>query len=239
MRQTDGYTDYDDRRSEIETYFDRTAVDAWSKLTSDAPVSRIRRTVRAGRDEMRRTLLSWLPDDLHGLRILDAGCGTGALAVDMATRGASVLAVDLSPTLIELAKERLPSNIGDGQIEFVVGDMASKATGEFDHVVAMDSLIHYNVADGVRVLASLAAQVKTSMIFTHAPSTVLLELMHAAGKILPRADRAPAIQPVSASKLQQMMGYETSLQNWKRERQHRVNGGFYISQACELKHQCD
>jgi magnesium-protoporphyrin O-methyltransferase len=52
---------YQERRGKIETYFDRTAADAWSKLTSDAKVSRIRETVRAGRDDMRQTLLSWLP----------------------------------------------------------------------------------------------------------------------------------------------------------------------------------
>lgn len=49
---------YDTRRGELTTYFDRTAVEAWSRLTSDAPVSRIRATVRAGRDAMRGTLLS-------------------------------------------------------------------------------------------------------------------------------------------------------------------------------------
>ena len=72
---------YISRRGELETYFDRTAVDAWKRLTSDAPVGRIRATVRAGRDTMRDTLLSWLPADMRGLRLLDAGCGTGALAV--------------------------------------------------------------------------------------------------------------------------------------------------------------
>ena len=40
---------YEERRREVETYFDRTAVDAWSRLTSNAPVGRIRATVRAGR----------------------------------------------------------------------------------------------------------------------------------------------------------------------------------------------
>ena len=65
---------YKSRRGEIETYFDRTAVEAWSKLTSDAPVGRIRATVRAGRDAMRQTLMSWLPGDLRGRRVLDAGC---------------------------------------------------------------------------------------------------------------------------------------------------------------------
>ncbi|PTT76234.1 magnesium protoporphyrin IX methyltransferase, partial [Pelomonas sp. HMWF004] len=60
-------TTYTQRRGEIETYFDRTAVQAWERLTSTAPVGRIRASVRAGRDEMRATLLSWLPSDMHGL----------------------------------------------------------------------------------------------------------------------------------------------------------------------------
>ena len=85
---------YLDRRSQLLTYFDRTAVEAWSRLTSDAPVSKIRATVRAGRDAMRAEILSYLPDDLTGARVLDAGCGTGALAVEAARRGAEVVAID-------------------------------------------------------------------------------------------------------------------------------------------------
>ena len=81
-------------------YFDRTAVDAWNRLTSDAPVNRIRATVRAGRNEMRATLLDWLPRDLRGARLLDAGCGTGVMAVEAARRGAHVVAIDLSPSLV-------------------------------------------------------------------------------------------------------------------------------------------
>ncbi|WOJ93508.1 magnesium protoporphyrin IX methyltransferase [Congregibacter variabilis] len=225
---------YAQRRSEIETYFDRTASDAWTKLTSNAPVSRIRQTVRAGRDDMRNTLLSWLPDDLRGCRILDAGCGTGAVAVELATRGAQVLAVDLSATLIEIARERLPSDIGEGHIDFEVGDMAALATGEFDHVLAMDSLIHYDVADGINVLNSLAPRVSKSMVFTHAPSTILLEIMHATGKLFPRGDRAPAIQPVSPKRLDRMIATQENLESWERGRVSRINSGFYISQACEL-----
>ena len=63
-------TAYEQRRSQIEHYFDRTAADAWARLTSNEPVGRIRATVRAGRDTMRETLLSWLPQDLRGLRVL-------------------------------------------------------------------------------------------------------------------------------------------------------------------------
>jgi magnesium-protoporphyrin O-methyltransferase len=226
---------YTQRRSEIETYFDRTAADAWARLTTNAPVSRIRQTVRAGRDEMRTLLLSWLPDDLSGKRLLDAGCGTGAFAVEAAQRGAEVVAVDLSATLIELARERLPSHIGEGRIDFRVGDMSAMELGEFDHVVAMDSLIHYDVADGIRVLADLADRVSGSIVFTHAPSTLLLEIMHAVGKLFPRGDRSPAIQPVSNTRLQKLMAAEPQLRDWHTARTQRVSRGFYISQACELR----
>ena len=72
------------RRGEIETYFDRTAAEAWARLTSDAPVSAIRATVRAGREAMRATLLGWLPQDMRGLRLLDAGYRVAAVQpVDM------------------------------------------------------------------------------------------------------------------------------------------------------------
>ena len=48
-----GSASYAERRGQLETYFDRTAVAAWARLTSDVPVSGIRATVRAGRDAMR------------------------------------------------------------------------------------------------------------------------------------------------------------------------------------------
>ena len=107
---------YQARRGELLDYFDRTALQAWERLTSDAPVSSIRATVRAGRDAMRSTLLSWLPADLTGCRLLDAGCGTGALAIEAARRGAKVVAVDIAPGLIEIAKQRVGTIGGAGQI---------------------------------------------------------------------------------------------------------------------------
>ena len=178
---------YQTRRDEIETYFDRTAADAWAALTSDAPVSRIRRTVRHGRDAMRQTLMSWLPEDMTGSTLIDAGCGTGTLAIEAAQRGAEVVAVDLSPTLVNLARERLRDLNQTLDVTFLVGDMRDMDLGSFDYAVAMDSLIHYDVADGVQTLEAMAAQIHRKMVFTFAPKTPLLALMHAAGKFFPRA----------------------------------------------------
>jgi magnesium-protoporphyrin O-methyltransferase len=225
---------YIERRSQIETYFDRTAVEAWARLTSDAPVGRIRATVRAGRDRMRATLLSWLPADLHGKRVLDAGCGTGALAVEAARRGAQVVAIDLSTTLVALARERMPSDLRSGQIEFQCGDMLDPAWGRFDHVVGMDSLIHYRAQDVVRVLANLARRTRTSLLFTFAPKTPALAVMHAVGRLFPRGDRAPAIEPVAEAALNRLLAREPRLSDWQPNRTERIASGFYKSQALEL-----
>ncbi|HEV7438821.1 MAG TPA: magnesium protoporphyrin IX methyltransferase [Methylobacterium sp.] len=225
---------YAARRGQLETYFDRTAVEAWSRLTSDAPVSRIRATVRAGRDAMRGTLLSWLPEDLTGRRILDAGCGTGALSLEAARRGATVVAIDVSPTLIGLARERTGAIPGRGSIDFRVGDMLDPALGRFDHVVAMDSLIHYAAADIARALAALAGRTEGSLVFTVAPRTALLTVMHAAGRLFPRGDRAPAIVPVTTGALARRIAREPDLAGFGLARTHRVNSGFYLSNAIEL-----
>ncbi len=231
------------RRGQLETYFDRTAVEAWSRLTSDAPVSKIRATVRAGRDSMRTTILSFLPDDLTGLRLLDAGCGTGALAVEAARRGADVVAIDLSPKLVALAKERMPNDLGAGRITFLAGDMLDPALGRFDHAVAMDSLIHYKAEDMSEAVARLAARVARSVVFTHAPQTPALSVMRAVGKLFPRGDRSPAIEPVSPTTIRRLVSAKVKLSpptlpGAERTsclgRSHRIASGFYISQAQEV-----
>jgi magnesium-protoporphyrin O-methyltransferase len=222
------------RRGQLETYFDRTAVEAWTRLTSDAPVSRIRATVRAGRERMRGTLLDWLPQDLRGRRLLDAGCGTGALALEAAQRGAQVVAVDLSPSLIEIARARRPPDLGPGSVRFRTGDMLDPALGRFDFVVAMDSLVHYRAADAVEMLARLAERTGVALLFTFAPSTPALALMHAVGRLFPRSERAPAIEPLAPRRLQRLLGNDPTLARWRPGRTQRVTSGFYTSQALEL-----
>jgi magnesium-protoporphyrin O-methyltransferase len=229
-------TTYLERREQIETYFDRTAAQAWERLTSTAPVGRIRATVRAGRDQMRGTLLGWLPQDLRGLRLLDAGCGTGALAMEAAQRGAEVVAIDLSPTLVQLARERhqsLPANGQGGSIHFTSGDMLDEALGHFDHVVAMDSLIHYDTPDIVAALERLSLRTRGSMLFTFAPRTPLLAAMHSVGRLFPRSDRSPALTPVAQPRLREGLGGAIGTGGWREGRSQRVASGFYTSQAWE------
>lgn len=226
------------RRGAIEDYFDRTALKAWEQLTSTAPVGRIRATVRAGRDRMRAQLLDWLPADLHGARILDAGCGTGAFALEAARRGAEVVAIDLSPALVDVARRRAAAEtdgvLMEARISFRSGDMLSEGLGHFDHVVAMDSLIHYEAADAVRVLEAWAPRTRMSLLFTHAPSNPMLAVMRATGRLFPRENRAPWIEPVAQKTLYRLVHGAPALAGWKVGRCQRIKSGFYTSQAQEL-----
>ena len=71
--------------------------------------------------------------DVSDQRVLDAGCGEGYLARVLAACGARVTGVDISPRLIEQAREKSP----DGAIDYRVADLSlplPEPTGSFDVV---------------------------------------------------------------------------------------------------------
>jgi magnesium-protoporphyrin O-methyltransferase len=216
---------YGATRDRVEDYFDRTATHVWERLTSDAPVSKIRQTVREGRDTMRAMMLSRLPQDLTGLRVLDAGCGPGVMTAELAARGADVVAADISPQLIAIAEARLPEAHRD-QVTFHAGDMLSEDLGPFDFVVAMDSLIYYGRADIAAALERLAARTTGGVVFTVAPRTAFLMTFWGLGKLFPRADRSPVMEPHAYRTLSRDLSGELA-------RIGRVSRGFYISECLE------
>lgn len=219
---------YEQTLARVETYFDKTATKTWERLTSDAPVSRIRQTVRLGRDQMRARLISALPADVRGLRILDAGCGVGQLSAELARAGAQVVGVDISPALIDIAKRRLDQAVSPN-VQFIAGDMLTQDLGEFDYIVAMDSLIYYRADVLGQTLTNLKKRCKNSVIFTVAPKTPLLMVMWYAGKLAPRSDRSPVMVPHSIKGLQRHVGPDKTVSNLG-----RIHSGFYISQALEF-----
>ena len=218
--------DYATTRDRVETYFDRSATKVWERLTSDAPVSRIRQTVREGRDKMRALMLAQLPADLTGVRVLDAGCGAGQMTAELAARGAIVTAVDISPQLVDIARLRLPEAYA-GRVTFVAGDMTANH-GRQDYVVAMDSLIYYDTADLTNALHLLASRTRNTVIFTVAPRTPFLMTFWTMGKLFPKADRSPVMVPHAHTTLnREAAGAVTKIA--------RINRGFYISECLEYR----
>lgn len=64
----------------------------------------------------RPAMLSLLPD-LAGLKVLDVGCGPGAYAEELAIRGATVSACDMSEKMLEQANLRINKAIAQGRVE--------------------------------------------------------------------------------------------------------------------------
>ncbi|MEO1790587.1 MAG: magnesium protoporphyrin IX methyltransferase, partial [Pseudomonadota bacterium] len=172
----------------------------------------------------RAMMLSRLPQDLRGARVLDAGCGAGQLTAELATRGADVLAVDLSPKMIEIARARLPRSVAQ-RVRFVAGDMLSDGLGRFDAAMAMDSLIYYRAPDLVDAIDRLSARTDR-LVFTLAPRTPALTAMWWAGQLFPRGDKSPTIIPHSLKRLRTRREID-----WV----GRVNRGFYISDCVKVQ----
>ncbi len=73
-----------------------------------------------------------------GVRVLDGGCGSGRVAVELARQGKIVTGVDNDPDMLELA------NAKDADVSWVLGDMATIALGQhFDTVVLAGDVLHY------------------------------------------------------------------------------------------------
>ena len=153
------------------------------------------------------------------------------MTIELAQRGAQVLATDISPALVQIAESRLPDELRP-QVTFAPGDMLCPSLGRFDHVIAMDSLIYYDAQDIGRALAALEARVEGSIVFTVAPRTRALMTMWYAGKLFPRSDRSPVMIPHDAGKLADAARAEGVTRRIGPV--ERVSSGFYISQLMEV-----
>ena len=216
------------KRARLENYFNEVSSDAWDKLTSNEPVSFVRQLVREGRQKMLLAILEKLPQDLKGTRILDAGCGTGVLSRMLDERGAEVVGVDISDKLIEVAKNRSRSN---SKIEYFSGDMNEESFGNFDYIIAMDSLIHYSTDDVISSLVDFSKRANISVLFTIIPSTFVLRTKLHLGKLFPKSERSPEVVPIGWRQVRKLEAHEL---NASLEKIKRIKSFFYVSEAWEL-----
>src|SRR6266436_8511173 len=97
---------------------------------------------RAIQLEQRLALRPWL-DVKPGTSVLDVGCGVGRWSRELASRGARVTGIDLSPTMIAQAKQRAAAQGVAERCRFLVQDLALLDAGEkFDLVLGVTVLQH-------------------------------------------------------------------------------------------------
>lgn len=95
-------------------------------------------------------------------RVLEIGCGTGALARQLASRrGARVTAIDLSPRMIDVARVRTSPSLG---VEYHVADFLALSPRGFDVVIATNTLHHLPLEETVTRMADAVSATGTLLI---------------------------------------------------------------------------
>jgi SAM-dependent methyltransferase len=96
-----------------------------------------------------RLLLRHLPTPCG--RVLDVGCGAGALAAELATRADRVDALDRCPAMIEQAKRATPANV-----TCLLADVLKEPLAEsgYDAIVSVSALHHVPLDEALPRLAA-------------------------------------------------------------------------------------
>lgn len=109
----------------------------------------------------------------EGRKILDIACGTGVLFPDYIRREAVVTGVDISPEMVQIAREKFPD------IEVICADAEEYAFSEaYDSVMIYNAFPHF--ADPKRLLENLSKALKDNgrLTVAHGISEKELEKCH-------------------------------------------------------------
>jgi SAM-dependent methyltransferase len=83
-----------------------------------------------------------LVESLNPRFVLDAGCGTGRVAIELHRRGIDVVGVDLDVEMLAVARAKAP------ELAWVHGDLSRlELLGRFDVVVMAGNVMHFVAAD--------------------------------------------------------------------------------------------
>ena len=103
-------------------------------------------------------LLGTLLGNVTGRAVLDAGCGDGTLALDLARAGADAVGVDADPAMIAAAREAARAAGSGARFEVGRVEALPFPAAAFDAVVAVTVLCL--VADPARAMAEMARVLK-------------------------------------------------------------------------------
>lgn len=169
------------------------------------------------------------PDALKGVRILEAGCGGGVLAEDLARLGAYVVGVDPGKEMIGLAKTHLDTKSSElkNLIEYhdiTVEEHVKKFAGTYDAIVCSEVMEHVDEKESILEACIRCLKPGGSLFVTTENQTMLawfifIIIPEYILKFIPKGTHyyEKFVSPETISKLVSKYGCKT----------HRVRGFFY------------
>lgn len=161
----------------------------------------------AGFEEDLPLYLSYAKD---GMRVLEAGCGTGRVLKPLLEAGCRVTGVDISPEMLSIAKERLADYINDGRLRLLEHNLC-KAPVQGSFEAAFVTFYTFNYLIG---LSDRAGFIQNIYSLLEPGGLIIMDLFY------PQSLSEPGLEDRWTEKPLPMDGYSVKLLD-----RRRMNGG--------------
>lgn len=228
-----------DEMASVKKYFETEGFKRWDKIYGETDeVNKVQLDIRKGHAVTVEKVLKWVDEEggVEGLTIADCGCGTGSLAVPLATRGAVLSASDISSAMVGEAESRYQEAVKNGAKapsvapKWESSDLES-VSGKYNTVTCLDVMIHYPQEKADAMVQHLASLAEDRLIISFAPYTFALGLLKKVGELFPgpsKATRAYLHAEADVEKALEAAGFKVV----KRE---MTSTQFYFSRLLEAK----
>lgn len=180
-----------DDKEEVRSYFNTTGFDRWKRIYGQTDdLNSVQLDIRLGHAQTVEKILEMVKNDgpLEGLKVCDAGCGTGSLSIPLAMEGAIVSASDISSAMVDEAERRAQESINEGsklvRPRFETRDLES-LDGKYHTVACVDVLIHYPQEKAAGMIQHLASLAERRLILSFAPKTWYYSVLKRIGELFP------------------------------------------------------
>lgn len=180
-----------DDKEEVRSYFNTTGFDRWKRIYGQADdLNSVQLDIRLGHAQTVEKIIEMVKNDgpLEGLKVCDAGCGTGSLSIPLAMEGAIVSASDISSAMVAEAERRAQESIKEGsklvKPRFETRDLES-LDGKYHTVACVDVLIHYPQEKAAGMIQHLASLAERRLILSFAPKTWYYSVLKRIGELFP------------------------------------------------------
>ena len=210
----------------VHRYFETSGFSRWTAIYGSGDIPPIWKVIRDGHQRALDHVVTWVGGD-ENVTALDAGCGTGNLAIALAEHGYEVDAFDVSAPMIHFAKYINSGRTRKTPPKFLVGDIAAVEGRErtYDLVCCLDVLFHYPFDEASAMLARLASLSDNKIVASFALRTMMNDFWMKVGTKFHSKNRMTKLFMFSFDEVERAM----AAAGFKITRTKRVKFFFYDS----------